>query len=60
MEFYSTKKRTQTIFASVLCVCWVRLVVIVQGKGAPSFTQVVSLWQKHHVLPLSPHLTVHN
>lgn len=34
--------------------------VTVQGKGTPSPAQVASPWRKHHVLPLSPHLTVHN
>lgn len=29
-------------------------------KATPSSAQVASLWQKHHVLPLSPHLSVHH
>lgn len=39
---------------------WVGLGSGDKGKGIPSFVQVASLWQKHHILPLSPHVSVHN
>ena len=39
---------------------WAGLAVMGQGKGTPSLAQVASLWQKRHVLPLSPRLPIHN
>lgn len=46
--------------ASLGHVGWAGLAVMGQGKGPPSLAQVASLWQKRHVLPLSPRLPVHN
>ena len=60
IDFKTLQRKGQTPSASFRRVGWAGLAVMGQGKGTLSLAQVASLWQKRHVLLLSPRLPFHN